>query len=135
MSTIDMTEGLAKGSLGSEITGGQIADRLDNIVIIENRIINDSSFLLGFPKSGDIAYRLLVNKSCNLSIEPGRQGLLQRMTIILQQSSDGNCDVDFGTSVNWQGRQPFIDTRAGSVTIVEILFDGMDNYYGRLIYG
>ena len=119
-----MTQGLAKGSLGQEMTGGQIVDRLSAGILVENRIVNDPAITLMFPKAGDISYRLLLQKACGISLGQGQKGQLQRMTIILQQPYEGNCEVEFDASVKWQNRQPFIDTRAGSVTLVEILFDG-----------
>ena len=45
-----MTQGLAKGSLGQEMTGGQIVDRLSAGIPIENRIVNDPAITLMFPK-------------------------------------------------------------------------------------
>lgn len=130
-----MTQGLAKGSLGQEMTGGQIVDRLSAGIPVENRIVNDPAITLMFPKAGDISYRLLLQKACRISFGQGQKGQLQRMTIILQQTYEGNCEVEFDAYVRWQNRQPFIDTRAGSVTIVEFMYDGIGNYYGRLIYG
>ena len=130
-----MTQGLAKGSLGQEMTGGQIVDRLSAGILVENRIVNDPAITLMFPKAGDISYRLLLQKACGISLGQGQKGQLQRMTIILQQPYEGNCEVEFDASVKWQNRQPFIDTRAGSVTIVELMYDGTSQFYGRLIYG
>ena len=135
MSRFDMTQGLAKGSLGQEMTGGQIVDRLSAGIPIENRIVNDPAITLMFPKAGEISYRLLLQKACGISLGQGQKGQLQRMTIILQQPYEGNCEVEFDASVKWQNRQPFIDTRAGSVTIVELMYDGTSQFYGRLIYG
>ena len=135
MSRFDMTQGLAKGSLGQEMTGGQIVDRLSAGILVENKIVNDPAITLMFPKAGEISYRLLLQKACRISLGQGQKGQLQRMTIILQQPYEGNCEVEFDASVKWQNRQPFIDTRAGSVTLVEILFDGMSQFYGKLIYG
>ena len=130
-----MTQGLAKGSLGQEMTGGQIVDRLSAGILVENRIVNDPAITLMFPKAGEISYRLLLQKACGISLGQGQKGQLQRMTIILQQPYEGNCEVEFDASVKWQNRQPFIDTRAGSVTIVELMYDGTSQFYGRLIYG
>ena len=130
-----MTQGLAKGSLGQEMTGGQIVDRLSAGILVENRIVNDPAITLLFPKAGEISYRLLLQKSCGISLGQGQKGQLQRMMIILQQPCEGNCEVEFDASVRWQGKQPFIDTRELSVTVVELMYDGNDNYYGRLIYG
>ncbi|MBI0180221.1 hypothetical protein [Commensalibacter sp. W8163] len=135
MSRFDMTQGLAKGSLGQEMTGGQIVDRLSAGIPVENRIVNDPAITLMFPKAGEISYRLLFRKACSISLGQGQKGQLQRMTVILQQPCEGDCEVEFDASVRWHGRQPFIDTRAGSVTIVEFMSDGIGNYYGRLIYG
>jgi len=130
-----MTQGLAKGSLGQEMTGGQIVDRLSAGIPIENRIVNDPAITLMFPKAGEISYRLLLQKACGISLGQGQKGQLQRMTIILQQPYEGNCEVEFDASIKWQNRQPFIDTRAGSVTVVELLSDGTSQFYGKLIYG
>lgn len=135
MSRFDMTQGLAKGSLGQEMTGGQIVDRLSAGIPIENRIVNDPAITLMFPKAGEINYRLLLQKACGISLGQGQKGQLQRMTIILQQPYEGNCEVEFDASIKWQNRQPFIDTRAGSVTVVELLSDGTSQFYGKLIYG
>ena len=135
MSRFDMTQGLAKGSLGQEMTGGQIVDRLSAGIPIENRIVNDPAITLMFPKAGEISYRLLLQKACGISLGQGQKGQLQRMTIILQQPYEGNCEVEFDASIKWQNRQPFIDTRAGSVTVVELLSDGTSQFYGKLIYG
>ena len=118
-----MTQGLAKGSLGQEMTGGQIVDRLSAGIPVENRIVNDPAITLMF------------RKACRISLGKGQESQLQRMTVILQQPCEGDCEVEFDASVRWHDKQPFIDTRAGSVTIVEFMSDGNGNYYGRLIYG
>ncbi len=135
MTRFDITQGLATGSLGQSMTGSQMVDRLSSGVSMETRIVDDASIELMFPKTGDIGYRLLVKRDCGLSLKKGRQGQLQRMTLVIQQPYGGNCEVEFATSINWQDGQPFIDTRIGSVIIVEILFDGINTFYGRLIYG
>lgn len=135
MSTFDMTQGLAKGSLGKAMTGGQMVDRLSAGTGIETRIVNGSPISLTFPETGDIGYRLLLQNAGSISLDPGNSGQLQRMTLILQQPYDGNSEVEFETAIYWQDKQPFIDTRAGSVTIIEILSDGSGSFYGRLMYG
>ena len=69
-----MTQGLAKGSLGQEMTGGQIVDRLSAGILVENRIVNDPAITLMFPKAGEISYRLLLQKECRISLGQGQKG-------------------------------------------------------------
>jgi len=95
----------------------------------------EPDIVLDYPDQGDIAYHVQVRSKCVISLANQQTSQMQRMTIMLQQSGDGNCEVEFGTPIHWQDRQPFIDTRASMMTIVEIMFDGTSQFYGRLIYG
>lgn len=102
---------------------------------IYNEIITeDSNLKLSFLEEDDISYRLLIKHNCKISFEGLQKNKLQRMTIILQQYSDGNHDIEFDSIIKWKDKQPFVDTRGSYITIVEIMFDGTSQFYGRLIY-
>lgn len=135
MSTfLDISQGVATGRTGKVMSGGQIVDAVSCGVPITTQIINSPSTTLSFANWGDIGYRLLLNQNTTLSLSGGNKGQLQKMTLIIQQPMNGGCEVILPDNLNFN--QPvFIDSRIGSVSILEILFDGIQNYYGRIIYG
>lgn len=135
MSTIlDISQGVAKGRTGKVMSGGQIVDAVSNGTPIITNIVKDSETTLSFANWGDIGYRLLLNQNTTLSLSGGNKGELQKMTLIIQQPMNGGCEVTLPDSIKFD-KPVFIDSRIGSVCILEILFDGSQTYYGRLIYG
>lgn len=135
MSTfLDISQGVAKGRTGKIMSGGQIVDAVSNGIPIITNIVNSSETTLSFANWGDIAYRLLLNQNTTISVSGGNTSELQKMTIIIQQPMDGGCEVTLPQNINFD-KTVFIDSRIGSVSILEIIWDGSQNYYGRIIYG
>lgn len=135
MSTfLDFTQGVSTGRTGKIMSGGQMVDAVTCGVPITTLVNPGNTQTLSFPQWGDIAYRILPTGNCSLSIQNGNTGELQKMTIIVQQPYDGNCEITLPDTINWSNK-PFIDSRIGSVSILEIIWDGAQNFYGRLIYG
>lgn len=135
MSTfLDISQGVATGRTGKIMSGGQIVDAVSSGIPIITKIINSSETTLSFANWGDIGYRLLLNQNTTISLSGGNTGELQKMTLVIQQPMDGGCEVTLPDNLNFN-QSVFIDSRIGSVSILEILFDGSQNYYGRIIYG
>lgn len=78
-----------------------------------SKIVKVSSLTLDYPHWGDVGYRLLLQKNCELSIGQGQKGQLQYMVIILQQPYEGNCEVTFSNEIYWQDKQFSINTTPG----------------------
>lgn len=135
MSTfLDISQGVAKGRTGKIMSGGQIVDAVSNGTPIITNIVNSSETTLSFANWGDIAYRLLLNQNTTISLSGGNTGELQKMTLVIQQPMNGGCEVTLPDTINFD-KAVFIDSRIGSVSILEIIWDGAQNYYGRIIYG
>lgn len=124
------------GNMGQKMEAGQLVDACTSSTPLTTLIVNDAAVSLSFLNFDDGAYRLLFpsNGSCLVSVQGGQSNAMQKLTVFLQQNYEGNCDITFDSQIRWSGKPPFIDSTAGSVTIVEILHDGSGNYYGRVIY-
>lgn len=90
---------------------------------------------LQFPSWGDCAYRIVPRQGCQFRIAGGENGQLQKMRVMLIQPPGGNCEMTWPDEMIWPSGSPFVDTRSGSVTCVEIFTDGSGTYYGGLIFG
>lgn len=132
--TFDFTSGVAQGRTGRNMSGGQMVDACSSGVPISTIVNPGASYTLKFAEWGDIGYRLVPEKNCSLSLSGGNMNELQKITLIIQQPPTGNCEITLPSNINWTNK-PFIDSQIGSVSILEIMFDGGMNYYGRLIYG
>ncbi|MBS1017260.1 hypothetical protein [Acetobacter persici] len=135
MSTfLDITQGVATGRTGKIMSGGQMVDACSSGVPITTIINPGSSYSLRFPNWGDIGYRILPNANFSIELSGGNTGELQKITIIIQQPITGNCEAVWPENIQWD-EKPFVDSRIGYVSIFEIIWDGLGNYYGRMIYG
>lgn len=113
-------------SNGKVIFPSQVADLLYSGCSSIPKTVNGDT-TLDFAETKNIAYILQVNSSSNITINKGVQGQLQKMTLIVNNLSDGNV-VTLSSEVTIKGAIPFIKSSKG-FSLVEIIFDGYSTIY------
>lgn len=136
MSTLlDFSAGVATGARGDTLSGAQLVDVVTSGAPMTTIVSPGDTYTLSYAASGDNGYRIMPDIACSLSLSGGEQGQIQIMRVLLIQPPSGNCVVTWPANVIWPDGAPFVDSRSGSVTCAEIMFDGDSRYYGRRIFG
>lgn len=118
------------GSDGKTLYSSQIVDRLTSgcpVIPLHNR----SDLSLDFAQVGNIAYLLSVTEDCHLSLSNRVKGQLQLLTLIIHINSH-NTMFYLPKNILWdKNKAPFVGSVIGFYSIIEFMFDGYSNIYGR----
>jgi len=132
---IDASGIVVTGASGKRMSLSQVVDVITSGRQIVTKNFFGSSISLNFLEFGDSAFRLLPNEDFSISVSGGVSGQIQIMRLLIQQPYNGNCEITWPNNITWTNSPIFVDTRIGVVSCIDILWDGMSNYYGSMIFG